>query len=95
VATSGPDEAVKIWSLETGEELLSFPGLYSDIAYSPDGSYIAGVGPESSLIVHIRDVDELGAEAERRLTRWWTEDECRRYLVSETCPAAPAHLVPD
>jgi WD40 repeat protein len=77
VATSGPDEAVKIWSLETGEELLSFPGLYSDIAYSPDGSYIAGVGPETSLIVHMRDVGELAAEAERRLTRWWTEEECR------------------
>jgi len=92
VATSGPDEATKIWSLDTGEELLSLDGLYSDLAYSPDGSYIAGVGPESSLIVYIRDVDELATEAERRLTRWWTEDECRRYLGSETCREAPDHL---
>jgi WD40 repeat protein len=92
VATSGPDEATKIWSLDTGEELLSLDGLYSDLAYSPDGSYIAGIGPESSLIVHIRDVDELATEAERRLTRWWTDDECRRYLRSETCREAPDHL---
>jgi WD40 repeat protein/DNA-binding SARP family transcriptional activator len=95
VATSGPDEATKIWSLNTGEELLSLDGLYSDLAYSPDGSYIAGIGPESSLIVHIRNVDELATEAERRLTRWWTDDECRRYLSSQTCPASPDHLDSD
>jgi WD40 repeat protein len=95
VATSGPDEATKIWSLDTGEELLSLDGLYSDLAYSPDGSYIAGIGPESSLIVHIRSVDELATEAERRLSRWWTDDECRRYLSSQTCPASPDHLDSD
>lgn len=92
LATASSDETIKIWNLETGEVLLTIPGLYSDIAFSPDGSYIAGVGPESSLIVHIRDVDELAEQAERRLTRWWTEDECARFLRTEVCPSPPEHL---
>ena len=89
VATGSDDETVKIWSLETGELLLTLPGLYSDMDYTPDGAYIAGVGPESSLIVHIRDVRQLAVEAQQRLTRWWTPEECERFLASSSCPAPP------
>ena len=95
VATASDDGTVKIWSLETGELLLTLPGIYSDMDYTPDGAYLAGVGPGSSLIVHIRDVHQLAAEAQRRLTRWWTPEECERFLASRSCPAPPEPLVSD
>lgn len=95
VATGSDDGTVKIWSLETGALILTLPGLYSDMEYTPDGAYLGGVGPESPLIVHIRDVHELAAEARQRLTRWWTPEECERFLASSSCPAPPAHLVND
>jgi WD40 repeat protein len=94
VATAGFDGTVKIWNVETGilRLTLSAPGALSDIAYSPDGRYLAAIGPEGFVTVYMRDVDELVAEAESRLTRWWSESECLQYLQTEECPPTPEGL---
>ena len=36
--------------------------------------------------VYLLDPAELLSFAQTRLTRWWTESECRQYLHSDTCP---------
>lgn len=68
LATAGDDGTVKVWSLETGVQRLSFPapGEVSDLDYSPDGRYLAAIG-EGFVTVYILDVDELLSEAETRL----------------------------
>jgi WD40 repeat protein/DNA-binding SARP family transcriptional activator len=94
IATASADGTVKIWNVETGilRLTLSAPGALSDIAYSPDGRYLAAIGPEGFVTVYMLDVDELAAEAESRLTRWWSESECLQYLQTEECPLAPEGL---
>lgn len=39
--------------------------------------------------VYILPIDELLTLAQSRLTRTWTEEECRQYLHVETCPTWP------
>lgn len=91
VATASGDGTVKIWNVETGvlRITLSAPAALSDLAYSPDGRYLAAISPEGFVTVFMLDVDELVAEAQSRLTRWWTDAECVQYLQTEACPSSP------
>ena len=38
-------------------------------------------------MIYVLDIDEPIAIAKSRLTRWWTVDECQKYLHTDTCPA--------
>jgi WD40 repeat protein/DNA-binding SARP family transcriptional activator len=91
IATASSDGTIKIWNVDTGGPRITLPapGALTDVAYSPDGRYLAAISPEGFVTLYMLDVDELTAEAENRLTRWWTEVECRQYLQSEVCPLAP------
>jgi WD40 repeat protein len=93
LATAGSDGTVKFWNVDTGRLRLSIPapGDVSDLAYSPDGRYLAAIG-QGFVTVYILDVAELVSEAQDRLTRWWTETECGQYLDPGTCPPVPEHL---
>jgi WD40 repeat protein/serine/threonine protein kinase len=47
IATGGEDRAVRIWSVETGEQLRQLDGHFHDVfaaAYSPDGTRLATAG---------------------------------------------------
>lgn len=90
LATVSADGSVRIWNVETGLQQLSLPfgSPIGDLAYSPDGRYLA-VSGQGRTTVYILDVDELIAEAETRLTRWWTGRECRQYLQMDVCPVPP------
>ncbi len=91
IATASADGTVKIWDVDSGSLRLTLPaqqGL-ADLAYSPDGRYLAATGPDGFVTVFMLDLDELNTEAHYRLTRWWTEAECLQYLQTSECPPAP------
>lgn len=60
----------------TGERLLTFDDhnaeIY-DVAYSPDGRYLATASLDDTVRVRMLKLEELIALAESRLTRDWTE----------------------
>jgi hypothetical protein len=80
-----PHPAVTIHPLSTFEKR---PGLSTVSRDSEFTEHHLGF----VVTVYILDVAELVAEAESRLTRWWTKTECRQYLDTDTCPVAPEHL---
>jgi WD40 repeat protein len=90
LATAGDDGTVEFWDVEKGRRRLSLraPDAVSDVAYSPDGRYLAAIG-QGFVTVYMLEIDDLVTEAQTRLTRWWTETECSQYLDSEVCPPVP------
>ena len=74
LATAGADGIVNIWDTETGTLRASIPGPGSltDLDFSPEGRYLAALTVEGLVTVYILDIAELVAEAESRLSRWWT-----------------------
>jgi hypothetical protein len=95
LATSGNgDGLLRLWEFQSGELLLEFRTDRVDgptvgngwMAFSPDGSYMLYMDAAGVLRRYLMDTDRLVDLAERRLTRGFTDDECRRYLDSTDCP---------
>jgi WD40 repeat protein/class 3 adenylate cyclase len=89
LATAGEDRTARLWDVSTGRELLMLTGHASgiiEVAFSPDGTRLATAGDET-VRVYVLPIQELIDLARSRLTRSWTEDECRHYLhLPEGCP---------
>lgn len=91
VTGGGIDDAtVRIWDASTGQERII---LHNDqgigalrVAFSPDGKYLAVHTIDGMTRIYVLSIPELVHLAKERLTRWWTEEECQRYLHTETCP---------
>jgi WD40 repeat protein len=71
--------------------LAGHPGAVPAVSFSPDGTKLVSVG--GGLIgdfvrIWALDVDDLLEIAHRKLTRTWTDDECRQFLHLEACPTA-------
>ncbi len=83
LATLDGQGVIRIWDLEnlSLRVLLDSPGG-TDIDYSPDGRTLAVVGTDGATVVYMLDNEDLIAEAQRRLTRTWTEAECARYRIA-------------
>ncbi len=89
LATAGEDATTELWDIATGTRLLTLTGhsfALTDVAFSPDGSRLATSSGDGTVRVYVLPVDELLAVARRRLTRDWTQAECRTYLASRNCP---------
>ena len=90
LATAGMDGRIVIHDLATGkpqEELFAEGEAYG-VAFSPDGRYILFVGRNDDIGVQALAVEDLVAQARRRLTRGWRPEECKKYLGMEDCPPA-------
>jgi WD40 repeat protein len=55
------------------------------VEFSPDGRYVATAGSDGAINVYIVSVEELVEVARSRLSRDFTNEECRRYLHLPMC----------
>jgi WD40 repeat protein len=89
VATASLDSTIRVWDPRTGELQLVLPGQgaqVSSVSFSPDGSQLASYSVGGTVRIWALDLDDLIAIAQDRLTRSFTDDECRQYLHAERCP---------
>jgi WD40 repeat protein len=90
-ATVDADGAVRLWQIHPLREVLvGSPGPSGYVgpdalAFSPDGTRLA-VDVGDTVRVFALDVDDLIELAQERLTRGFTEQECRQYLHRDRCP---------
>jgi WD40 repeat protein/DNA-binding SARP family transcriptional activator len=93
LATAGDDGAARIWEVASGRQTLSLEdageGLTA-VGFSPDGTKLATAGLDGILRVYVLPIDELVRLARERVTRGFTEQECRQYLHVVSCPPALA-----
>ena len=91
VATGHADGTVRLWNAETGAQRLVLRGDFGRVAnvvFSPNGSTLASAGDDGIVHVWALDLEDLIAIANERLTRGFSDDECRQYLHLDACPAA-------
>jgi WD40 repeat protein len=91
LVSAGPDGSARVWDAASGEELQAYTspgGPFLDARFTPDGKHviISGAGFVYGYILDTQDLIRL---ANSRLTRGFTQDECRQYLHTDTCPAEP------
>jgi WD40 repeat protein len=92
LATSHADGTVKVWNVQAGEELLAIPGNsgpISSVVFSPDSQHLITSGFDGTARVFVLHLDELIQQAQDRVTRSLTEQECRQYLHQDACQPEP------
>lgn len=88
-ATASNDGTTWVYDATTYEQLFMLTNLSSGnsrATFSPDGTHLAVQGIDGITRIHYVLLPDLIAEAQSRLTRTWTEEECQRYLHTDTCP---------
>ncbi len=87
-ATGGDDGAIRIWDAAEGSSQLvlqAHNGPVLELDYGPDDTRLASISSDGTAKYNILDLDETVAIAESKLTRTFTEAECRQYLHQATC----------
>ncbi len=79
--TAGQQEETAI------SELLVLPGGLPN--FTQDGAELVTTSRDGLVRGYLLDPARLIAFAHSRLTRWWTEEECRQFLHARECPAEP------
>ena len=92
LGTGSNDNTAKVWDAATGRELLTLPGGplgVSGVAFSPldGGAEMAVASYDGTVRLFLLHLDDLLALAKSRITRSLTDQECRKYLHLDACPA--------
>jgi WD40 repeat protein len=93
LATAGADGTVRLWDPHSGRQQLVLRGTEGEVGtavFSPDGSKLASAGADGLVRIWALDLDDVIGIAEARLTRAFTEEECRQYLHLERCSDEPS-----
>ncbi len=85
-------DGLRVRDLDTGERRfeVEYEERLDQVLIDPDGQYLAAV-TESTVHLHVLDVDELLALAGERATRSLTDEECAEFLDGH-CPADDAEV---
>ncbi|MEN8237840.1 MAG: BTAD domain-containing putative transcriptional regulator [Actinomycetota bacterium] len=89
ILTATFDEPVRVWDVETGEQLGEFPMTFTTgsprAEFHPTENHIRIQGDGGVTYVYSLDDADLIATAAERLTRDLTSRECRAFLDDEVC----------
>jgi hypothetical protein len=80
-----------VWDLQSGKPLQAIP--FGDIPienveFLDDRHLLVVPANGGDVLTMTLDVDELLRIARSRLTRRFTQEECRTYLHIDTCPSS-------
>ena len=90
LATGSLDGTARVWNTSTGDLIFTSPVEPSDVeavTFTPDGSGITAVYSDGRIIVYPIALADAIEIARARITRGFTDGECRRYLHVPSCPA--------
>jgi len=90
LATGSFDGTARVWNVTSGEVIFTSPVESSDVegvAFNEDGSRVAVIYSDGRIIVHAIALGDVIEIARARVTRGFTNEECRTYLHVSTCPA--------
>jgi WD40 repeat protein len=91
IATADFSGAVRVWDLQSGKPLQAIP--FGDIPienveFLDDRHFLVVPANGGDVLTMTLDVDELLRIARSRLTRRFTQEECRTYLHLDACPSS-------
>jgi hypothetical protein len=94
VVTGSRDGTVQAIDVKTGHNVLTLEAAdvgdgVDSVAFSPDGRQLI-VRTDQAIRTFALSIDDLTAVVQSRLSRWWTLEECQRFLHVDQCPAPPA-----
>jgi WD40 repeat protein len=72
-----------VWDVETGRELLvltGHTGAVNQVAFTPDGAQLLTSSDDGTVRIYALPIEQVVTLAQERLTRTWTEQECRQFL---------------
>jgi WD40 repeat protein len=89
LATGSLDGTARVWNVASGQLVFTSPVESSDVeavAFSADGSRLTVIYSNGRIIVHAITLADVIEIARTRLTRGFTDEECRTYLHVSACP---------
>lgn len=90
IATASRVGAARVWDTRTGELIFRSLDEPTDLVFATfvsDGSKIGLLYADGRLLVHAIEFEDVIEITRDRLTRGFTDEECRTYLHVSACPA--------